>query len=236
MALGQPAKAVQVLNTALTIPDMQPNENASLQELLQHAQANLDEPQSPLERTIKGVNRPISIREFLKGKSLGVGNFSEIVVVSHKVTNEQFALKILEKKQAADLAKRQHPNVYNEIAMERRVLLERLPPHPRIITMYHAFQDYYNIYYLMDLHSVNTDLWSCIRYKGNMVGTHPSMTKRWLLQLIDALEHMHSHGIIHRDLKPENILLDSRNHVIVIDFGTAKDLLQTDLNGPEFVG
>ena len=102
--------------------------------------------------------------------------------------------------------------------------------------MYHAFQDYCNLYYLMDLHNVNTDLWSCIRYKGKMIGTHPSMTRRWLLQLIDALEHMHSHGIVHRDLKPENILLNERNHVVVIDFGTAKDLIQTDLNGPEFVG
>ncbi len=69
-----------------------------------------------------------------------------------------------------------------------------------------------------------------------MVGTSPSMTKRWLLQLIDALEHMHTYGIVHRDLKPENILLNERNHVVVIDFGTAKDLIQTDLNGPEFVG
>lgn len=184
-----------MLNTALTIPGVQPNEHSSLLDLLKQAQEKQNEPETPLERTIKGVTRPISIREFNRGDSLGVGNFSEIVVVTHKVTKEKFALKILEKKQAADLAKRQHPNVYNEIAMERRVLLERLPPCPRIITMYHAFQDYNNLYYLMDLHNASTDLWSCIRYKGKMVGTHPSMTKRWLLQIIDAMEHMHSHGI-----------------------------------------
>jgi serine/threonine protein kinase len=56
------------------------------------------------------------------------------------------------------------------------------------------------------------------------------------MQLIAALEHLHSHGIVHRDLKPENILLNERNHVVVIDFGTAKDLVQPGLNGPEFVG
>lgn len=168
--MDEPVKAIQVLNTALTIPGLLPKENATLQELLQQAQAKVEAPEAPLERTIKGVNRPISIREFVKGKSLGVGNFSEIIVVTHKVTNEQFALKILEKKQAVDLAKRQHPNVHNEIAMECRVLLERLPIHPRIITMYHAFQDYYNLYYLMDLHNINQDLWSCIRYKGKSNG------------------------------------------------------------------
>jgi serine/threonine protein kinase len=57
-----------------------------------------------------------------------------------------------------------------------------------------------------------------------------------MMQLIDALEHLHSHGICHRDLKPENVLLNAHNHVVVIDFGTAKDLIKTDLNGPEFVG
>jgi hypothetical protein len=102
--------------------------------------------------------------------------------------------------------------------------------------MHHAFADYNNIYYLMDLHVVNTDLWSCLKFQGKMVGAHPSMTKRWMFQLIDALEFIHSHGIVHRDLKPENILLNHKNHVIVLDFGTAKDLIVTDLNGPEFVG
>jgi serine/threonine protein kinase len=85
--------------------------------------------------SIKNVKRPVSIREFKKGRELGVGNFSEICVATHKVTGEEFALKIIEKKQAADLAKRQHPNVYNEIQMERRVMLERLPPHPYIVSL-----------------------------------------------------------------------------------------------------
>lgn len=122
--------------------------------------------------------------------------------------------------------------------MERRVLLERLPTHQtsRIITMYHAFSDFNNIYYLMELHDVNTDLWSCLRYQGKMVGTYPSMIQKWIWQLIDAMEFIHSHGIIHRDIKPENILLNERNHIVLLDFGTAKDLIHTDLNGPEFVG
>ena len=37
-------------------------------------------------------------------------------------------------------------------------------------------------------------------------------------------------------MKSENILLDRHYNVVLIDFGTAKDLVLTDLNGPEFVG
>jgi len=236
IALKEYEPAIEVLKTALKVESLKESEKSSLQELGKQILIKMDEPSQAIETTIKTAQRPLSIREFTKGKSLGVGNFSEIIIVQHKVTKERFALKILEKKTAADLAKRQHPNVYNEIAMERRVLLERIPSHPNIINMYHAFRDFNNLYYLMDLHNVNPDLWTQIRYKGKMVGAPETQVKRWMLQLVDALEHIHSHGIVHRDIKPENVLLDEHNHVVVIDFGTAKDLIKTDLNGPEFVG
>ena len=187
--------------------------------------------------SIKEVSRNLSIREFVRGKELGVGNFSEIVQCRHKRTDEVFALKMIDKKQAADLGKRQHPNVFNEIQMERRALLERLPQqHPNIVRMYHAFQDYNTLYYLMDLHVDGGDMWSTLRYEQKMVGCHRSLVKVYLAELLDAMEHMHSHGIVHRDLKTENMLLTGSGHLLVIDFGTAKDLIQTDLNGPEFVG
>jgi serine/threonine protein kinase len=233
IALEDYEATIQTLQAAISLSNLEPKEKKSFQELMQQAEMEkAKEPAAP-ETTIKGVHRPVSIREFIKLKSLGVGNFSEIVIAKHRKTDECFALKILEKKTATDLAKRQHPNVHNEILMEARVLMERLTPHRHVVTMYHAFQDYYNLFYLMDLHNVNMDLWSRIRYQGKMVGCYPSQTKIWMWQLIGALEHLHSHGIVHRDLKPENILLDEHNHIIVIDFGTAKDLIQTDLNGPE---
>lgn len=68
------------------------------------------------------------------------------------------------------------------------------------------------------------------------LGGHPSLIRFYLAELVEALEHMHKHAIVHRDLKAENILIASSGHIVVIDFGTAKDLEKTDLNGPEFVG
>lgn len=196
--------------------------------------------------SIKLEPRTPSIREFTRPSKvddnylpLGEGNFSTVVICTHKTTQETFALKIIEKEQCAKLAKRQHPNVHNEVMMERRILTQqRMPDHINIIKAYHAMQDYNSLYFLMELHQHHGDLWSLIRYQSNgMVGMHPSLIRGYMYELLAAVEHCHRHGIVHRDIKPENVLLSERNgHVILIDFGTAKDLIETDLNGPEFVG
>lgn len=193
----------------------------------------------------------VSVREFDLGRTLGEGNFSRVVLCTHRATQKTYALKIINKAEAEKLGKRQHPNVFNEIKMERRVLCDRLRPskdtgkcHDHLVTCRHAFQDYENLYFLVD-HCCNGDLWSRTFHthayadylpKRSMVGCHPSLIPSYVYQILSAVEHLHSHGIVHRDLKPENILLDERDRPIVIDFGTAKDLVQTDLNGPEFVG
>lgn len=45
--------------------------------------------------------------------------------------------------------------------------------------------------------------------------------KTLLLQLLEAVAHMHAHGIMHRDLKTSNLLMDDSGRLVVCDFGLA---------------
>ena len=42
-----------------------------------------------------------------------------------------------------------------------------------------------------------------------------------LIEICDALDHLHARGIIHRDLKPSNVLLDFSGHIRLADFDIA---------------
>lgn len=50
----------------------------------------------------------------------------------------------------------------------------------------------------------------------------PSETKTLLLQLVSAVDYLHSHWIIHRDLKTSNLLMNNRGQMKVADFGMAR--------------
>ncbi len=60
--------------------------------------------------------------------------------------------------------------------------------------------------------------------RGRMIAEQPmpvSQAQSILLQVGDALSHLHGRGILHRDLKPENILMPTDSLVKVGDFGLA---------------
>ena len=46
---------------------------------------------------------------------------------------------------------------------------------------------------------------------------------RIAIEVLKALDYIHSNGVVHRDLKPENIMVDEDDHIKLIDFGIAGD-------------
>ncbi len=47
-----------------------------------------------------------------------------------------------------------------------------------------------------------------------------------MLNIVEAVDYMHTKGIVHLDLKPENILIDGQDQIKIADFGTAQQVSQ----------
>lgn len=63
-------------------------------------------------------------------------------------------------------------------------------------------------------------------------GNHPISEKQalnWLKQLAEILHLVHQKNYFHRDIKPENIMIRSTGQLVLIDFGTARELTYTYL-------
>ncbi|MCC5614230.1 bifunctional serine/threonine-protein kinase/ABC transporter substrate-binding protein [Nostoc sp. CHAB 5836] len=58
----------------------------------------------------------------------------------------------------------------------------------------------------------------------------------WLKQLTQILQFVQNSGYFHRDIKPSNIMLRPDGKLILIDFGTARNLSQTIVNGKAVTG
>jgi eukaryotic-like serine/threonine-protein kinase len=53
---------------------------------------------------------------------------------------------------------------------------------------------------------------------------------RWLKQLAEILHKVHQQQYFHRDIKPPNIMIRPNGQLVLIDFGTAREVTQTFIN------
>jgi calcium-dependent protein kinase len=63
--------------------------------------------------------------------------------------------------------------------------------------------------------------------------------KNMILQMLIAVQHLHSHGIVHRDLKPENFLMADKSEnseIKLIDFGLSKRYQEGEAKMTSMVG
>ncbi|KAM4632444.1 serine/threonine-protein kinase SBK1-like [Discoglossus pictus] len=138
---------------------------------------------------------------------LGHGSFGQVLKAEDMESGICVALKLL-KKEAT-----RRKTFFQEFSISIN-----LSDHEDIITTYNSCIETPDHYiFTQELASAGT-LDSIIETE---VGIPEEMVKRCAVQLIGALEYMHSRGLVHRDLKPDNVLLmDKECHQIKLsDFG-----------------
>ena len=80
--------------------------------------------------------------EYIFDKEIGLGTFSKVLKATHKKTNQQVAIKLVDK---TVLSAKQRDRVYNEIDILSKC------KHPNIINLREHFEDFEKIYLVMDL-------------------------------------------------------------------------------------
>ena len=92
--------------------------------------------------------------------------------------------------------------------------------HPNIITTHNCAFETQNSYVMVQDFAEGGDLFDAIEPE---VGLPEKTVKKFICQIAEAVDHVHSKNLVHRDIKPENIVLGDRNgsFVQLIDFGMA---------------
>ena len=141
---------------------------------------------------------------------VGRGGFGKVWMVKYKKTQQKYALKEMSKVKIID--RKSEKSIKNE-----RQFLSQLH-HPFIVNMICSFQDYENLYLVMDL-LTGGDLRYHHCHKKQF---REDQTRFFISCIILGLEYIHKKNIIHRDIKPENLVLDEKGYVRITDFGVAK--------------
>lgn len=173
------------------------------------------------------IHIPNNFGQYRYIKTLGRGSFSIVVLVSHKLTKQLFACKIVSREQLITM------NVFLQFEQEVR-LMETLN-HPNVVKIHEIVYREKEIMLIMDYCS-RGELFKHIVTVGPMVDPELRVVFR---QIVEGLDYIHNKNIAHRDLKPENILFDENGGVKIADFGlchqvSANRLLSTPCGSPYY--
>ncbi|CEM02242.1 unnamed protein product [Vitrella brassicaformis CCMP3155] len=144
------------------------------------------------------------------GSLLGEGSLGKVYRTRDKRTNEEYAVKVLEKRYILQQQKQA------SVVQERR-LLSALN-HPNIVQLYSSFQDDRFLYFVLEL-AKGGDLGDQIKRVGRLPY---ELAQFYAAEVVKVLEYLREKQIAHRDLKPENLLIGDNGHLKLIDFDGAK--------------
>lgn len=146
---------------------------------------------------------------------LNHGSFGMVFLAEDTTTKEEVAIKCLTKPDVA--ANTPYATNADEGQWELKCH-GILKQHNHLVNLIHHFETRAHTYLILEYCSQG-DLYEAIRLeKGPLQTEH---VRRFMLQLIDAVDHMHANGLYHRDIKPENIFLTQDGSMKLGDFGLA---------------
>ncbi|KAJ1558357.1 hypothetical protein HK405_013856, partial [Cladochytrium tenue] len=166
---------------------------------------------------------------YLLLKTIGEGEFGKVKLAVHTHRpQDEVAIKLIKKENIRNPAKR--------AKLIREISILKSLDHPYIVKLYDVIETEDNIGLIMEYASGGELFEYILAHKF----LKEKDACRFFAQLLAGVSYIHSVGIVHRDLKLENLLLDSKNNVIITDFGFANRsrsgdvdiLMQTSCGSP----
>ncbi|XP_062972248.1 serine/threonine-protein kinase DCLK3 [Elgaria multicarinata webbii] len=148
------------------------------------------------------------------GRTLGDGNFAVVMECHHHSTNQNYAMKIIDKSKLKG----------KEDMLENEILIIKSLSHPNIVSLIEVFETDAEIYLILEF-VPGGDLFDAIIESVKFTESDAALM---MTDLCEALVYIHSKNIVHRDLKPENLLVqrnpDKTTTLKLADFGLAKQV------------
>ncbi len=151
-------------------------------------------------------------------KILGGGGFGKTFEVSDRGTSKVLKVLITE-----------HPKAISLFQQEAKVLSHlNHPGIPRTDGYFTFFpkNSQASLHCLVMEKIEGLDLEEYLKQRENRP-IDEKLALEWLTQLTKILHEVHQQNFFHRDIKPANIMLRADGHLVLIDFGTAREATET---------
>ncbi|KAI4584275.1 hypothetical protein MJG53_007554 [Ovis ammon polii x Ovis aries] len=141
---------------------------------------------------------------------VGEGSYGTVMKCKHKDTGQIVAIKIFYEKSEKSV---------NKIAMREIKFLKQFR-HENLVNLIEVFRQKKKIHLVFEFidHTVLDEL------QHYCHGLESKRLRKYLFQILRAIEYLHNNNIIHRDIKPENILVSQSGITKLCDFGFARTL------------
>ncbi len=164
---------------------------------------------------------PESIGRYQVISQLGAGGMGHVYRVMDPINQKVIALKVL---------KVTYPRALHYFKREFRAVA--MLSHPNLVNLYDLYEENGKYFYTMELvdgyeisHYINQQDVYGKRLDPGFLCQSARLERIFhsFVQLLQALDYLHSFGCIHRDIKPSNILVDRKGKVRLVDFGIIKE-------------
>lgn len=148
---------------------------------------------------------------FIIEEKIGSGSFGDVYKVKSREDGQYYAVKVSRERFKG---KTDREEKLNEVCKH-----EQLPNHDHLVKFYRAWEENHRLYIQTELCDMSL---SALAEMNHEISEY--IVWRYLVDLLKAIDHIHSNNLIHLDIKPENIFISQNGLCKLGDFGLVLDM------------